>query len=162
MKSSRRRTISSRDGDMWESAVDIFSLISLVLISAAVTFGAYESSSADARSTVQSFGNVSAERGRSSLPGGTVMVAVQGTEGRTSVMIAIAENTAQEIWNSSSRTDVWTSLESRLPTIKSAQLRIVILRGGIQSAGSETVREFLRVQQWFGLKELDAAILFEG
>jgi len=115
------RLIDEDESDILESAIDLFSLLSFVLIAAASLFGAAESQRRQTYSSVLSFDRVVQSDQVPTVPRGAVVVVLSGADSRVELRLRSADAQAKVLWSGSRLDALRQALEDELETFVNAE-----------------------------------------
>jgi len=146
------------EADVLESAIDLFSLLSFVLLSAAVSF-ASTGAPTTTHSAVLSFGQVERNNATLAVPqGASVLVVV----GRDPVQILNRQGSGETttIWSSGNES-IADALNSALALLSKAEFVALTIRDANADDALPRLRAFYQLQVWLSDHEIDATVFLE-
>jgi hypothetical protein len=155
------RLIDEDESDILESAIDLFSLLSFVLIAAASLFGAAESQRQQTYSSVLSFDRVVQSDQVPTVPRGAVVVVLSGADSRVELRLRSADAQAKVLWSGSRLDALCQALEDELETFVNAETVALTLADPDDPASALKLRAFYEIEAWFTEKHVDANVFLE-
>lgn len=148
------------EADVLESAIDLFSLLSFVLVAAAMSF-ASTGAPTSAHSAVLSFGTVTRTDATTAIPRGATVLVVAGAN-----PVLLLERRSNEgtrtVWSSDGRQSIEQALDATLGDLSKAEYVGINLQGSEDDDALPRFRALYRLQAWLGSKQIDATVFLDA
>lgn len=145
--------------DVLESAIDLFSLLSFVLVAAAMSF-ASSGVPTSAHSAVLSFGKVTRTDATTAIPrGATVLVVADANPVR--LLQRRRNEETRTLWSSDGPRSIEEALDETLADLSNAEYVGINLQGSEDDDALPRFRALYRLQAWLGSNQIDATVFLD-